>query len=720
MDYTKLPASLMPWENAFKEQVEQLIRVVSRYLTHEDVVRIKKACLFAAHAHQYQSRSSGEPYIFHPIAVALILTEVQLDTASIIGAILHDVIEDTEINYADIALEFNEEVAQIVEGVSKLTQIKFGSKEEAKAENFRKMILAMTKNIRVIMVKLADRLHNMRTLGALAPYKKRRIAKDTLEIYAPIASRLGMYVLQVQLENLCFQNLYPWRYEVIKKMLVNAQKSQSKNLNLVKEKLQKRLTDHGINARLSTREKHLWSIYKKIREKGSIENVTDIFATRVLVNSVDECYRVLGIAHGLFKPVLGKFKDYIALPKANGYQSLHTLIFSQQHQPIELQIRTRDMHIIAEVGAAAHWRYKDQYDGLVHNRNSTSQWMKSVLDTQEDSHNSEEFMETIKQDFLQDAIYVFTPKGKIVELPRGATPIDFAYCIHSDIGNACVSAKINHTLVPLKTLLKNGQTIEITTAHGAKPNPAWLNFVKTAKARAAIRHYLNHIQYDEAVIIGKRLLDQATTKKNIKLDDKHYATFAALAKQLSFVNTQDLYAEIGFGKRPAVLVLNRMYNLEVALDAANLTLSLDTIFIKSVQDIEVGFGRCCRPLPGDDIIGFFSVDKGLIIHRDSCRHLSTFRKNPERFMDVAWDKKVSGDFPVDIKLIVQDRRGSWASIVACMTTLDVNMETIETKPIDSNIGQINLTVRVKNRTHLAIIFKELKKINIVKKVTRNK
>ncbi len=723
MDYNALPASLLPWQDDFKVHVNLLIKAVSRYLTDRDVAKIEAACLYGAIAHQYQSRSSGEPYIFHPISVALILTEVQLDCDSIVGAILHDVIEDTDITFEDIAEAFGTDVAEIVDGVSKLTQIKFGSKEEAKAENFRKMIMAMTKDIRVIMVKLADRLHNMRTLGSLAPYKKRRIAKDTIEVYAPIASRLGMYVLQSQLENLCFENLYPWRYQILKKAIKIRHQNHQHTLDVMKEKLQVRLGQHQISARLSTREKHLWSIYKKLREKGRIEEVFDIFAIRVLVHTVDECYRVLGITHGLFKPIIGKFKDYIAIPKPNGYQSLHTIVFGKNALPVELQIRTRDMHVVAEAGAAAHWRYKTQYDGLAHNRDRTSEWLKAMTDIQTGASTSEEFMESVKQDLSQRAIYVFTPKGKIIELPRGATPIDFAYSIHSDIGNTCVSAKINNVLVSLKTPLKNGQTVEVSTAINARPNPIWLNFVKTAKARAAIRHYLNQLHYDEAVMIGKKLLEQAVNSKNIKLGSAHYPALEALATAMSFAKLEDLFAEIGFGKHPAILVANRLLSTDVGMDepyVPDAAKVKDTIFIKDGQDLDIGFGRCCQPLPGDDIMGFLSIDKGLIIHRTTCKHIPTYRKNPERWIDVDWDKKVSGDFPVDIELTVTDRRGSWASIAACMAESDVNMESIETKPIDSNYAQINVTLRVKNRSHLAKIFVSLRHINVVKKVVRNK
>src|SRR5699024_12194178 len=443
MESHNLPPNLLPWRKEFEIKVDRLLRIVGRYLSEEEVQEVKRACIYGAFAHQEQFRSSGEPYIFHPIAVALILSEVQIDKSSLVGAILHDVIEDTEIGYEEIKLEFGEEVAQIVDGVTKLTKIKFRSKEEAKAEKFRKMILAMTKDLRIIIVKLADRLHNMRTLGSLPAYKKRRIANETLDVYAPIAARLGMYVLQVYLENLCFENIYPMRHAVLAKAIDEKYANESENLTRIKDAIYDRLVRSNILSRISTRQKHLWSIYNKLKIKGKIELVYDIFAIRVIVSTVDECYRVLGMVHQLYKPIIGGFKDYIAIPKGNGYQSLHTIVFGRNGLPVEVQIRTRDMHVIAEAGAAAHWRYKDAYEGQEHNQIRTNKWLDSVTELQDSGISSEEFMEAMKANLFPKEIYLFTPKGRIIELPKGSTGIDFAYAVHTEVGNRCKAIMVD-------------------------------------------------------------------------------------------------------------------------------------------------------------------------------------------------------------------------------------------------------------------------------------
>ncbi len=716
-----LPESLLPWEHAFTEHTQQLIKAVSRYLPQADVERIRHACIYGAHAHQHQSRSSGEPYIFHPIAVALILTEVQLDTPSIIGAILHDVVEDTEISVEEIQRTFGNDVATIVDGVSKLTQIRFSTKEEAKAENFRKMILAMTKDIRVIMVKLADRLHNMRTLDALAPYKKRRIAKETLEIYAPIAARLGMYALQVSLENLCFQNLYPYRYQILHHAIEKRHYRHQKILDQMQHRLNDQLKKNNIAARLSARTKHLWSIYKKLKEKGRIEDVFDIFALRVLVYSVDDCYRVLGIAHGLFKPIMGKFKDYIAIPKANGYQSLHTIVFGNNALPVEIQIRTRDMHVIAEAGAAAHWRYKAQYEGLSHNFLKTQQWLTDMQEMQSNTNSSTDFMETVKADLFGDEIYVFTPKGKIIELPKGASVVDFAYAIHSAIGNQCVSAKINNQLSPLRTQLKNGQTVEIVTASHARPNPAWLNFVVTAKARSAIHHYLNRLQQDEAIKVGQQLLEQALLARHSTLEQYTEKHLHQVAQSFNAVSIQHLYQDIGFGRRAVAVVVNRLMDDQEPVSSPNdddNVSPIPSMMIKGSEGLVVSLGRCCMPLPGDPIMGFLTVGRGLVIHRDSCSHIKDYRKSPEKWVEVEWEKHITGDFPVSINLIVFNHRGTIASIAATLTELEVNIDDINSKIIDDHFGRVNLVIRVRNRHHLAQALKRLRALNSVQKISR--
>ena len=719
---SSLPKSLLPWKTQFEEQVKKLVTSVEKYLTTSEVEKIQEACIYGAFLHHEQARSSGEPYIFHPIEVAQILTEVQIDSPSIIGAILHDAIEDTDVTAQEISEKFGAEVAHIVEGVSKLTQIKFGSKEEAKAENLRKMILAMTQDIRVIMVKLADRLHNMRTLGSLAPYKKKRIAKDTLEIYAPISARLGMYALQVELENLCFQNLYPLRHQILKSSIDKRHQHNIKVLEQMQNKLNEALKDSNIQtARISARKKHLWSIYKKLKVKGKIEDVLDIFAIRILVRSVDECYLTLGIVHRLFKPIMGKFKDYIAIPKANGYQSLHTIVFGINALAVEVQIRTRDMHVIAEAGAAAHWRYKDQYAGLAHNQMRTQKWLHAMQEMQQQSHSSVDFMEVVKADLFPDEIYIFTPKGKIIELPKGATVVDFAYAIHSDIGNHCVSAKVNRNLVPLRAVLKNGQTVEITTAESAIPNPSWLNFVVTAKARAAIHHHLNHLKQDEAIIIGRKLLDQALITRNSSLQKQTDASLKRLIEVTNLNSLDQLFEDIGFNRRSAAIVANRLLILDGRMpDFSNHQANKEqsSVMIKGAEDMLVTLGRCCLPLPGDPIMGFLTVERGIVIHKDDCSHIKDYQKNPDKWIDVEWEKDIIGEFPVALSALVINKPGALASLAASLTQLKVNIDDFHQQLLDEHIAKIELIIKVQSRQHLAETLLLLRDLPVVKKIAR--
>lgn len=722
MEDQTLPKSLLPWKPQFETQVTKLLNSVKKYLTPSEVVKVQEACIFGAFLHQEQARSSGEPYIFHPIEVAQILTEVQLDSPSIIGAILHDVIEDTDVTKEEIAEKFGSDVAHIVEGVSKLTRIKFGSKEEAKAENLRKMILAMTQDIRVIMVKLADRLHNMRTLGSLAAYKKKRIAKDTLEIYAPISARLGMYALQVELENLCFQNLYPLRYQILKSAIDKRHQYHLKVLEQMQRSLSDALKNSNIQgARIAARKKHLWSIYKKLKIKGKLEDILDIFAIRILVRSIDECYLALGIAHRLFKPIMGKFKDYIAIPKANGYQSLHTIVFGINALAVEIQIRTRDMHVIAEAGAAAHWRYKDQYAGLAHNQMRTKKWLSAMQEMQQQSDSSVDFMEAVKADLFPDEIYIFTPKGKIIELPKGATVVDFAYAIHSDVGNRCVSAKVNHHLVPLRTVLKNGQTVEITTVESAIPNPSWLNFVVTAKARASIHHYLNQLKKTEAVVIGRKLLDQALITRHSSLKDQTDESLNCLIQASKLSSLDQLFEDIGFNRRSAAIVANRLLILNGQLpdfSAYQTDKEQAQVMIKGAEDMLVTLGRCCMPLPGDPIMGFLTIERGIVIHKDDCTHIKDYQKNPDKWVDVEWEKDITGDFPVTLSALLINKPGALANLTASLMQLKVNIDNFHQQLLDEHIAKIEIIIRVKSRQHLADILRILKELPVVKKVTR--
>ncbi len=725
METVELPQNLIPWKAEFVEKTNRLIRVVSRYLSKEDVEEVKRACVFGAFAHQEQFRSSGEPYIFHPIAVALILTEVEIDAASIVGAILHDVIEDTDIEYDEIKYHFGEDVANIVDGVTKLTQIRFRSKEEAKAENFRKMVLAMTKDLRVIMVKLADRLHNMRTLGALPAYKKRRIARETLEIYAPIASRLGMYVLQVYLENLCFENLYPMRYEVLKNELEKKDVEQHDNLNKILESIDERLVRSNILSRLSTRRKHLWSIYQKMRVKGGLDYVYDIFAIRIIVRSVDDCYRVLGIVHQLYKPIIGGFKDYIAIPKINGYQSLHTVVFGANGLPVEVQIRTRDMHIVAEVGAAAHWRYKESYEGQSHAFQKTTKWLDVVTELQDITTSPEEFMETMKAELFPKEIYVFTPKGRIIELPRGATALDFAYAVHTDIGDTFEKALVDSQEVAYDYLLSNGQTVEIKTNKSVKPSSLWLDHVITARARSRIRSYLGDLSDLEAEDAGSAILQNAILERGFKegaLSDEQEAT---ILHDLGLGSKEQLLMDIGRGKYPAQYVINRYlvnfrYTPDLLPDAdeSDEGEEVSNEMIKGAEGMKVSLGACCNPLPGEPIIGYLSMRHGLVMHATNCSNIEMFKKHPERWLPLEWSKEVRGDFPVQLYLLAKNRRGSIAAISAKITELNLDFEEFKSENINEDLVKIAFVIRVNDRKHLADVMRSLRLLDNVERVSR--
>ena len=725
MESSKLPPNLLPWHKEFEIKVGRLLRIVGRYLSEEEVNEVKRACIFGAFAHQEQFRSSGEPYIFHPLAVALILSEVQIDKASLVGAILHDVIEDTDIGYDEIAHEFGDDVAKIVDGVTKLTKIKFRSKEEAKAENFRKMILAMTKDLRIIMVKLADRLHNMRTLGALPAYKKRRIANETLEVYAPIAARLGMYVLQVYLENLCFENIYPMRSAVLSKAIEEKYASENENLTRIKDCIYDRLVRSNILSRISTRKKHLWSIYNKLKVKGKIELVYDIFAIRVIVSTVDECYRVLGMVHQLYKPIIGGFKDYIAIPKGNGYQSLHTIVFGRNGLPVEVQIRTRDMHVIAEAGAAAHWRYKDAYDGQGHNQMRTNKWLDSVTELQDSGISSEEFMEAMKANLFPKEIYLFTPKGRILELPKGSTGIDFAYAVHTEVGDRCKAIIVDGQEVPFSQSLHNGQTVEVITEQGVRPTPKWLDYVVSARARTSILSYLSRLSNEAAFAAGEALLFTELASKGIILSDFSEEEAAQLLEELELGTKEELLTAIGRGKYPMHFIINRFLvkqGLEVEMhestddDDDGLEVSSDIII--GAETMKTTLGRCCYPLPGESIIGYLSQKHGMVIHQVDCANVENYKKQTDRWIPLAWSKKAQGDFPVQLTLIAKNRRGAIASVSAKVTEMNLDFGEFTSEPMSDDLVKIRFVVDVEDRKHLADIMRELRLLPLVERVSR--
>jgi len=699
----------------------ELCDLLETYLETEQVREVYRAYLFGAEAHEGQTRLSGEAYIYHPIAVARILAELHLDHETIIAALLHDVIEDTPTLKDEVSSEFGEQVALLVDGVSKLTQIHFETQEEKQAENFRKMILAMTQDIRVILVKLADRLHNMRTLGVMSPTKRRRIARETSDIYVPIAARLGMNTLRIELEDLCFMAMYPLRYRVIDQAVKNARGNRKEIVQKIETGIRRRLQQENLEGDVIGREKHLFSIYKKIRDKVStLSEVFDVYAFRITVDSVDACYRTLGIVHNLYKPVPGKFKDYIAIPKANGYQSLHTILFGPFGVPIEVQIRTSEMHTVAEHGIAAHWRYKtgDEQGSMDHVR--AREWMRNILEMQKSAGDSLEFIENLKVDLFPDEVYVFTPKGKIMELPRGATAVDFAYAVHTDVGNGCVAAKIDRRLAPLRSELMNGQHVEIITAPSAKPNPAWLNFVMTAKARSNIRHFLKNLKQDEAIELGKRLLDKALALFSLSVDELKKRPINKLVKQYKLESFDQLLADIGLGERMPQIVARLLVPAEEGKteSVAGEPSSGSALAIKGTEGMVITFAKCCRPIPGDPVLGFVSAGRGIVIHIEDCKNVADFRKYPEKWIDVQWEEETEGEYPVDLRVYVSNQRGVLATIAAGIADMGANIENVGIDERDGKFSTMTFTIDVRDRQHLAEVLRRIRSVEQVIRITR--
>lgn len=721
--------------------ISDLCTLLASYLEPSQVEGVRRACDFAAAAHAGQQRASGEPYVQHPIAVARILAEMRMDHESIMAAILHDVIEDTPTAKEHIATQFGAEVAELVDGVSKLTQIRFSSKAEAQAENFRKMMLAMVRDIRVILVKLADRVHNMRTVGALPPAKRRRIARETLEIYVPIANRLGMNAIRLELEDLGFAGLYPHRHRVLAEAVKKARGNRKEIVAKIQGMMEQRLSEEGPPARVVGREKHIYSIYRKMRQKAlPFSEVFDVYAFRIVVDKVDTCYRVLGAVHNLYKPVPGKFKDYIAIPKANGYQSLHTVLFGPYGVPIEVQIRTEEMDTVAEAGIAAHWLYKTGDSSGASAQVRAREWLRGLLEMQKNAGNSLEFLENVKIDLFPDEVYVFTPKGEIMKLPRGATAVDFAYNVHTDVGNTCVAAKIDRRLAPLRSQLGNGQTVEIITAPGARPNPAWLNFVVSGKARANIRHYLKNLKREEAVQLGRRLLDRSLAASSLTFEQLAPERLAATIKELKFVSADDLLESIGLGNRVAALVARHLVaDLETVPPDSKSGVFKKAITryvpawlrggerdaprplsIKGTEGMVVAYAKCCRPIPGDPIVGFVTSGRGIVIHTAHCKNLAEFRNRPEKWIDVAWEAEVQGDFPVEIRLEVANQRGALATVAAGIAEMEANIDNVSMEERDGRYSALTLLIEVHDRGHLARVIRRVRSIDIVARITRTK
>jgi GTP diphosphokinase / guanosine-3',5'-bis(diphosphate) 3'-diphosphatase len=702
--------------------ISKLCALLETYVEPEQIRRVYRAYLFGAHAHEGQKRLTGEPYIGHPLAVAQTMAEMRMDADSIIAGILHDVIEDTPTAKEQVAREFGEDVADLVDGVSKLTHLSFGSRAEAQAENFRKMMLAMVNDLRVIMVKLADRLHNMRTLRIMPPDKRRRIARETLEIYAPIAQRLGMNTLRGELEQLGFEALYPHRYHILETAVKRSRGNRKELLQRIEATLYGRLAKVGIENRVFGREKSLYSIYKKMRQKHlPFNQVFDVFAIRMVVKDVDTCYRALGVIHNLYKPVPGRFKDYIAIPKANGYQSLHTVLFGPHGIPIEAQIRTEPMDRVAQVGIAAHWLYKAAENPSIKVQARAHQWLKEVLDIQQNAGNSLEFLEGVKTNLFPDEVYVFTPAGEIRELPRGATAVDYAYSVHSGLGNTCVAVKIDRRFVPLSTLLQSGQTVEVITAPSARPNPIWLNFVVTAKARANIRHFLKTQQDEEAVRLGRRLLDTALANHGLRVGGLDQGRIAPLLKNIGLDSFDALLKDIGLGNRMAQLVARRLLDGDDRRLWSGIKSETGTpLAIQGTEGMVVSFGKCCHPIPGDPIVGIMSAGRGLVIHRESCRNVAGHRVKPDKCIQVFWSAEPVGEFTTGIRVQTANQRGVLAALAAKISDQGSNIENVSFEERDGITTTIIFLLTVSSRRHLAHIMRIIRITPEVYRVQRTR
>jgi len=698
---------------------EPLKDLVASYLSKVQIDLLKQAYHVARDAHEGQMRSSGEPYITHPVAVAINLAKMHLDHETLMSALLHDVIEDTPVTKDELAELFGHTVAELVEGVSKLDKLKFDNKEEMQAENFRKMILAMVQDIRVILIKLADRTHNMRTLESLRPDKRRRIARETLDIYAPIANRLGIHDIKNELEVLGFEALYPMRSRALKSAVKQARGNRKEIINNIQDEIAARLDESGIKAQVIGREKHLYSIYRKMLNKELMFNeVMDIYAFRVIVDEKnDDCYRALGAVHNLFKPIEARFKDYIAIPKTNGYQSLHTSLIGPHGIPVEIQIRTSDMDQMADKGVAAHWLYKQTGD----DSGTTAQmkarrWMQSLLELQQSAGSSFEFIENVKSDLFPEEIYVFTPDGRIIELPMGATSVDFAYAVHTDVGNSCVGVKVDRKPFPLSQPIDSGQTIEVVTSAAARPNATWLNFVVTAKARLQIRTYLRSQEKTESQSLGLRLLSHALG--NTKLEDIEKVKIEQVVQESGNKSFDELLISIGLGNALSIGIARRLTN-EFIEDTDKQSQGTKTKMpIKGTEGMLVSYGKCCRPIPGDSILAYLSPGKGLMVHQQGCRNIKGHEQGS--LFPVKWDNDIDRDFIAKLRIEIINHQGALAALTNVIARRGSNVHSLNSGEKDSGLYVIDMEITCRDRIHLADIIRKIKVMVDVQRVIRNK
>ena len=708
-------AALPPYVQALKDQLG--------YLPAPQLERVLRAFQVGAQAHEGQTRKSGEPYITHPVAVAGILAELGMDAETIIAAILHDTLEDTALSRSALAGEFGETVAELVDGVTKLDKMRFGSRQEADAESFRKMLLAMARDLRVILIKLADRLHNMRTLGAQSAEARQRIALETLEIYAPIAQRLGMNLIKAELQDLGFRAMHPWRHAVIEKRIRTQPVVRRESLVQIEAHLAQRLAKEKLPHRLISRVKSPWSIYTKMHnEHKSFNQVMDVFGFRVVVKNVPDCYHALGVVHSAYKPLDGRFRDFIAIPKANGYQSLHTVLFGPYGSPVEVQIRTEDMDLVAERGIAAHWSYKHGGDGPNSAQSRAHSWIANLVESQRATGSSLEFLENVKVDLFPDEVYLFTPKGDILSLPRNSTALDFAYAVHTDVGNRAVAARVDGKLVPLRTKLTSGQRVEIITAKSSTPKPQWLEFVVSGKARTSIRQQLKQLEHEDAVQLGHRMLDRALESLETSLDRTPALRLEAYLSENRYPRLEALLADIALGNRmpnQVALALAREAPGKVrgrAIDRPRLP--EDKILITGSERGVISFANCCLPLPGDEIMGYHTAGRGIVVHRLDCPNVADYRKSPDRWVAIGWDRQVSGDFAAALRIEVDNRPGSLAQVAAAIAEAESNIDRVEYLERDANIAVMRFAIEVHDRRHLADVMRRVRRLPVVLGVQR--
>lgn len=713
--------------------IDSLIEKASLYLEKEQIDKIIFAFEFGKNAHKGQTRKAGGAYIWHPVAVAEILADIQLDCESIIAAILHDVVEDTSYTKKDLQENFCENVAEIVDGVTKLGKLEFDSPQEAQAESFQKMILAMSRDIRVILIKLADRLHNMRTLGVMRPEKQHRIAKETLDIYAPIAARLGINAIRLELEDLGFKAMYPTRYAVLENAIKKARGNRNEIVEQINDTITRRLQEDKIPAQVLGREKHLYSLYKKMKYKRlSFSEILDIFAFRVVVNTADECYRTLGSVHSLYKPFPGRFKDFIAIPKANGYQSLHTVLFGPFGAYIEVQIRTNQMHEVSEHGIAAHWLYKktsnsEESDSATPTLSPVElraqEWVKNLLEIQQSAGNSLDFLENVKIDLFPSVIYLFTPRGDIITLPSGATAVDFAYAVHTNVGHSATGCKVNKKLIPLRSKLETGQTVEIVRSEESQPNPSWLQFVTTAKARTQIRAFLKQQQHDSAMNLGKKLLNKSLYNYSMSYKSLSEVIQAGLVKELKIETWDGLLEEIGYGRRLDNLVAKKIHDLVKGSEKndfqqSRISIDAEPLVISGTEGMLVNYAGCCYPIPGDEIFGFISAEKGLVIHRYNCCNVKSFKNSPDKWLDVHWEEDIDQTFNTELLIEVENSRGALATVATKIAEMKTDIDSISSEDKDDSYSLMNIVIKVSSRKHLADIMRRLKNMSIVEKILR--